>query len=716
MLAWLPLAAAPILIHLWYRRKYRPMTWAAMEYLLAAIARSSRRMRIEQLLLLLLRIAAVVLAVLALAEPLMPSGAAKYVPGSRTHHVLVMDGSYSMLYKPDDKTLFDQARLKARQIIDDAGEGDAFTLILMGSTAKVVIGHAVFDQGAVTREIDALAPADGGASVAAAMEAADRLVRDVAKQNQQLNRHRVYFFTDLQRQTWGAESRTAEAQRELRERTERLAAGGALEIVALGSGGAENLAVERLSTVNTYATTAQPVTVQVVLRNYGSQPRRGQVVELLADDQSVEQKTIDVPANEAAPPLNFTYRFESPGDHVLRVRAEGDGLAVDNQRFLSMNVKDYLRALCVSGQRDSTKFLMSALDPAGADGRSIIRAQVVPESALMDLDLKQFDCIFLSNVAQFTTSEARVLESYLKAGGGLVFFLGDQVVADNYNRELAGETPGSPHVLPATLGDTKYREKYFHLDPLGYRHPLMHMWKANPQAGLLSASVAKYFQLKLPVPSRAQVALAFDNGDPAIVEEPIYRGRSVLVATAASTASVVDSQSRRPWTLMPPSNSFLPLVQGLWRLAVDGQIQQRNSDVGQPLGGLLPPLKSGATPTVMLPNQLEKPLTIEAADGGHWSFADTEYSGVYTVNIPGEGQTAQKFAVNVDTSEGNLARVSLEDLPSEFRQQGTADDSAASTVVVAPPRFPLHQILLCVVLAVLFTESIAAWWLGNRAA
>ena len=50
----------------------------------------------------------------------------------------------------------------------------------------------------------------------------------------------------------------------------------------------------------------------------------------------------------------------------------------------------------------------------------------------------------LSNVAQFTASEARVLDNYLIHGGSLVFFLGDRVIADNYNSVLAG--PGARQV------------------------------------------------------------------------------------------------------------------------------------------------------------------------------------------------------------------------------------------------------------------------------
>ncbi len=64
MLGWLGAAAAPILIHLWSRRRYRQMYWAAMEYLLAALRRTRRWMNLEQWLLLLVRTLIVVLVVL----------------------------------------------------------------------------------------------------------------------------------------------------------------------------------------------------------------------------------------------------------------------------------------------------------------------------------------------------------------------------------------------------------------------------------------------------------------------------------------------------------------------------------------------------------------------------------------------------------------------------------------------------------------------------
>ena len=106
MLGWLAAAAVPILIHLWSRRKYREMPWAAMEYLLAAARRQTRRLRFEQWLLLAIRTLLVVLVVLAVAEPYTERAGLALTAGGHAHRVLVLDGSYSMAYRPTDKTRF----------------------------------------------------------------------------------------------------------------------------------------------------------------------------------------------------------------------------------------------------------------------------------------------------------------------------------------------------------------------------------------------------------------------------------------------------------------------------------------------------------------------------------------------------------------------------------------------------------------------------------
>src|SRR6478672_7425318 len=109
----------PIIIHLLNRRRFKIVTWAAMRFLLAAQKKNSRRMRIEQLLLLAVRCLIVLLLVLAMASVsgwaeaawrwFAPDGARTLAGGgARVHKIIVLDGSFSMGLKAGDQTCFDR--------------------------------------------------------------------------------------------------------------------------------------------------------------------------------------------------------------------------------------------------------------------------------------------------------------------------------------------------------------------------------------------------------------------------------------------------------------------------------------------------------------------------------------------------------------------------------------------------------------------------------
>src|SRR6478735_3057446 len=62
--------AIPIIIHILNRRRFKTITWAAMEFLLRAMRKNRRRLRFEQWLLLATRCLLVLLLGMALARPL----------------------------------------------------------------------------------------------------------------------------------------------------------------------------------------------------------------------------------------------------------------------------------------------------------------------------------------------------------------------------------------------------------------------------------------------------------------------------------------------------------------------------------------------------------------------------------------------------------------------------------------------------------------------
>ena len=200
------------------------------------------------------------------------------------------------------------------------------------------------------------------------------------------------------------------------------------------------------------------------------------------------------------------------------------------------------------------------------------------ESALVERDLGGYDCVFLCDVAQFTASEARVLDAYLGRGGNLVFFLGGQVQAERYNRELGGG-PGRPRILPAQLGPVINNPHETSLDPLGYRHPIVHSFEGNDKAGLLTTPVAKYYRLEIPKNSTARAVLAAGH-DPLIVEQSIHKGRVVLVATSAGLGSSADQS----WNYFPLWPSFVPLVQEILNWCAGGQIRTAQLPGGRRAG------------------------------------------------------------------------------------------------------------------------------------
>lgn len=715
ILGWLAAAAAPILIHLWNKRRYREVSWAAIEYLLAAMRKNSRRMRIEQLLLLLIRTAIIVLLVMAVAQPFLDKIGLPFVAGQRTLKVLVIDGSYSMAYKPTDKSRFDRAKELAEQIVDDSAQGDAFTLILMGDPPAVVVGTPAVEPADFIQEIENLTLPHGGADLPATLTQVERICQAAAGAG--LSRTEVYFLTDLGRNTWVPETKDAAAA-DYRQRLGRLAEQASLVVLDLGQTGCENLAVTTVATNEPFVTTAQEVTLTAQVRNFGAQSRNHHLVELHVDGRRVKESYVDVAPGEQSP-LTFTHRFDAPGDHVVEIRLGADLLDIDDHRWLSVPVKDHVRVLCVNGKPGSgpmtgaTDYLALALNPGAGDSQSagVVTAEVIAESALLERDLTQYDCVFLCNVAQFTSSEARLLDGVLQRGGGLVFFLGDQVLAERYNRELGGEQ--GVRILPARLGEVIHEAQYqYRFDPLDYRHPLVDVFKGREQSGLLTTPVYTYFRLAVEPDSKARVALAFEAGDAAIVEETIHRGRSILVATECSLSSV-DPNTKNPWTTMPAWPSYVPLVQELVSLAVGGKMAEHNVEVGQTLGESLAAVASRATVSVTNPAGASDNVRMALdATSSRWSYADTGQSGVYRVALGSPLEREEAFAVNVNTVESDLTKIATEELPREFatHRQTNLDDVDSPAI---RQRSGLHKALLYCVLALLFTETFLAWWFGR---
>jgi len=106
----LPIALLPVIIHLLNRLRYRRISWAAMEFLLASKRETVKRSRLKNLLLLAARVLALAFLVIALARPVATSGVftSVFLGGGGTRLVIV-DNSLSMSIVRSGRTNLERA-------------------------------------------------------------------------------------------------------------------------------------------------------------------------------------------------------------------------------------------------------------------------------------------------------------------------------------------------------------------------------------------------------------------------------------------------------------------------------------------------------------------------------------------------------------------------------------------------------------------------------
>lgn len=88
--------SVPIIIHLLNRRKFERVLWAAMRFVQVSMQQNQRRIRIEDLILLLLRCLLVLLLGLALARPALKAAGAAVGTQQPVIAAVILDNSYSI--------------------------------------------------------------------------------------------------------------------------------------------------------------------------------------------------------------------------------------------------------------------------------------------------------------------------------------------------------------------------------------------------------------------------------------------------------------------------------------------------------------------------------------------------------------------------------------------------------------------------------------------
>ena len=559
LLLWaLPLAAVPVIIHILNRRRFKKVPWAAMEFLLKAMKRNRKRLRLEQWLVLLLRVLAVLLLIALVSRPQLGGGA---LLGARTHHVVILDDSASMTQRSGSSDLFEKAQDKVRQLADDLAQrrdGDIFSIALTSTPDEWALapqrvgsnfGRAA---GAALRSmVVSDLPADLGAALRAAVTRS-AVVEDAS---------RTEFYIVGDRRSWDWSTADDRPRGPLIEALAAMDRDRAHVTVLEVGGQHDNLAVVQIELQDRLAIASVPVTMGVDVKNFGLDPTPATTAAVVVDGQT--SVNLDVPSLAPGERVRVLcdHTFHAPGAHRVEATLEPGGtFAFDDRRTLALQVRDKSRVLLVDGEPDEdngeTFFLQATLDVP----ESGIEAQVVTESGFDEVNLGAFDMVWLCNVQAPTKEAAERLEAFVLSGGGLAITLGSLVDASRYNELLWREGEGP---LPLPIGDIDG-------DPdrpapaflAAADHPV-----CDGVAELFQLVMGRWIQVKrwltIAQPEgheAAVVARVRDAEGPPLLATRSYGGKGGEVALFAITAD-------RSWSNLPSTDLFLVLTHQLHRFA-----------------------------------------------------------------------------------------------------------------------------------------------------
>src|SRR5580704_3965956 len=391
-LAGLAGVALPLYLHLLKRQKNPPQPIPSLMFWEARTQASTRHRRLDYLLLLSLRLAVLVLLILAFANPFINRNAATLA--SNRLVLLVVDNSFSMRAG----TRLTDAKDAAMGVL--AGKGAARAQVAsFGSTLKLM-SQPIEDQAALRAAVQAIEPGDEhgnfGELARAVRGVADRVRTPVE----------FHLFSDMQH----GDAAATFSDMALPPNVQLIAH-------AVVSKAEPNWAVESVDAPGqVWGKDVKPIRVQAVVAGYGT-PAAPRSVSLVVNGTTTATKTVAVPANGRAtvefPSLEVPYGFSR-----CEVKIDAaDKLPADDLRRFAVERSDPQKALLVHNYGDNRSALSAA-----AQSAFVLESINVNEAA--DRQASNYGFIILSDLASMPTLLENSLTGYVRAGGSLLIAAG----------------------------------------------------------------------------------------------------------------------------------------------------------------------------------------------------------------------------------------------------------------------------------------------------
>jgi hypothetical protein len=693
--------AIPVVIHLIFRIKRKRLVFSSLKFLQQTVLKQSQRLRLRELLLLLLRCAACVLIALAFARPFRPDSVLSSSGGKPQEDVIfLIDDSPSLAAQEAGSMRWNTLLTKAQKTLESYPEGNRVGLVLVSDPTRAEIEIAS-NFGGIKASLQKARPSDKRGDLAQGITTALELLANAPQPNK-----RLVIYSDLQNNAIDRSSGGTGALGlgfSWAELAQKAATGNiSIEIETPTSGSSTRLTNVGISDVRAKSDVwieGQPIPFAVRVANPSDTEVSALNVKLKSDGKVLATRIIGI-GPRTSTEIELAALFPRAGEVSGTVEIEAhDAFPEDDQRYFAVHLRNNLNVLVLEdrlGERDSFLdegyYVRMALEPkargldlgnsGGTPSNFSIRTQGTSDSyvrvrslAIANLTadkIRDVDVLVAVGIISMKENELSILEDAVARGKKLILFAGNsrtRLSETFYNDTLWKKGLG---LLPARLGS--YYEgntldgKYHQLGEFKADHTLFKTFKGENESNLRLPRYIRHYQIQatdlksetlsdssevaktaanqtaknLSVHPNGDVLARFSDGSPFAVERPFGMG-SVLMFPFSPRPEATD---------LPKRKVFVPLIhQAIRHFAGVTSVSRRSLIVGEAFDFA----DAGAT--------LETGVSLEfigatkeiqsLLDKDHPVF---EWAGLYKTSFKnGELQERADWAANIDARESDLS-------------------------------------------------------------
>jgi len=656
---------------------------------------SSRRNRLKDWLLLLLRTLTILCLVLTFAQPLMSRLS---IGGSDIETVFIWDVSLSTMMLDDEETpVSDSLRESLLEEIDNLPDRSRVRILLAGAEVRWMRDEAL-ELTKINRQALRAAILDQGIDQGGSQLASAILTALSQSDSDSVKTRQLVVLHDGRRQAWQDEEESL--WKTIRQ---RLAGDPDLSLRVLP------LAVEvdpeplQLS-INDLKSDRDSIALntsgrfRASLKNHSHSNTQRVRASWLIDGRLAKRSPMMSIPPQVEQKLEELLRFETPGSHRVKCELEflDDVLREDNSASMVVEVLNGLPILIVDdtektqrGQILPSEFLSASLGKLREPRRKkrgnekqgekplLFDSQVITSKLLDSPTVEGCLAVVIAKAGSLPSGTAEVLRKFVEGGGGL------WIMMDTSSKE----TPEWVTSLLTELGlealsDTK-RVKAKNADsPMKIMTSDPEGWFAKGMAAerldLFRSELQVVHDLQRRVYLDEELLLETNQGSPVLLSLGVGAGKVILQTTDLN-------RQNTNWPLL---QSFVPFVREVIREAIKGTRSRRNIAPGEAIQMPLLSMKNSEGSEM-----LEGPdgSSSELVQRGSWyEMADTLQPGIYQQLPNDSGATrdaVELFSVQRPASESDLTSIPTEEIASLIKSSDVAASEASQEMLVS--RWPL---------------------------